>query len=53
MVADRIRKGLPKELDKLADAVLAGAMLPADAAKTLMDALKVAAASALRGDCAR
>ncbi len=37
MVADRIRKGLPKELDKLADAVLAGAMLPAEAAKNLMD----------------
>jgi hypothetical protein len=37
MVADRIRKGMPKELDKLADAVLAGALLPADAAKALIE----------------
>jgi len=31
-----IRKGLAKDLDKLADAVLAGAMLPADAAEKLI-----------------
>ena len=32
MVADRIRMGQGRELDDLADAVLAGAILPADAA---------------------
>jgi LAO/AO transport system kinase len=37
MVADRIRRGLPTALDQLADAVLAGEMLPADAAKTLIE----------------
>jgi LAO/AO transport system kinase len=37
MVADRIRKGPSRDLDKLADAVLAGALLPADAAKTLLE----------------
>jgi LAO/AO transport system kinase len=36
MVADRIRKGVPTELDRLADAVLAGELLPADAAKNLI-----------------
>jgi GTPase len=37
LIADRIRKGLAKELDTYADAVLAGAMLPADAAKALIE----------------
>ena len=36
LVADRIRAGSGNELDKLADAVLAGTLLPADAAKTLI-----------------
>ena len=37
LVADRIRAGSGSELDKLADAVLAGTLLPADAARTLME----------------
>ena len=37
MVADRIRRGQPTALDQLADSVLAGEMLPADAAKTLIE----------------
>ena len=37
LVADRIRNGLAKDLDKLADAVLAGALLPAEAARKLID----------------
>ena len=37
LVADRIRAGSGSELDKLADAVLAGTLLPADAAKTLIE----------------
>ena len=36
MVADRIRAGQAKELDELADAVLAGALLPAQAAAKLI-----------------
>jgi LAO/AO transport system kinase len=36
MVADRIRKDLASDVNKLADAVLSGAMLPADAAKKLL-----------------
>jgi LAO/AO transport system kinase len=37
LVADRIRAGSGRELDKLADAVLAGTLLPADAAKALIE----------------
>ncbi len=36
LVADRIRAGSGSELDKLADAVLAGTLLPTDAARTLI-----------------
>ena len=36
MVADRIRMGQGEELDDLADAVLAGAILPAEAAAKLI-----------------
>ena len=36
MVADRVRMGQGKELDDLADAVLAGAILPTDAAAKLI-----------------
>jgi hypothetical protein len=36
MVADRIRSGQAKDLDELADAVLAGALLPAQAAAKLV-----------------
>ena len=36
LVAERIRKGLPRELDELADKVLAGALLPAEAAAKLI-----------------
>ena len=36
MVADRIRSGQAKELDELADAVLAGALLPSQAAAKLI-----------------
>jgi LAO/AO transport system kinase len=37
LVADRIRAGSGQELDRLADAVLAGTILPADAARTLLE----------------
>jgi hypothetical protein len=37
MVADRIRRGLGRKLDQLADEVLRGAILPADAAKALIE----------------
>jgi LAO/AO transport system kinase len=37
LVVERIRAGAGQEIDKLADAVLAGALLPADAAKKLVD----------------
>jgi LAO/AO transport system kinase len=37
LVTERVRHGAGKAVDALADAVLAGAILPADAAKRLID----------------
>jgi LAO/AO transport system kinase len=37
LVAERVRKGRAEAVDELADAVLAGTLLPADAARKLID----------------